>query len=109
MNKELIKLWGLTIEQIFDGYQYHWTTFIRDPFWFNGKKVIGFNQKALDLAKFRGVEQVTINFPDNKQATMFIPTKCNLKDIIKNKMYEDRPSKFENGKPMRIYYIEYMN
>ena len=109
MNKVIIKLWGITIEQFFDGYQYHWATFIKDPFWFNGKKVIGFNEKALDYAKIRGVREVDINFKNKEKASISIPTERDLKDIIKSKMYEDKKSKFPNGKPMRIYYIEYIN
>lgn len=106
MEKEHFKIWGLEFDQWFDGYKYHWETVIHEPFWYLGNKVIGINEKTLGVANMRGVDKIEVKLPD-KVVEVGLPTKADLKELIKNKRFEDKKSLFPNGQPMRIYYIKY--
>lgn len=46
---------------------------------------------------------------DNRVIMIDVPSDKILKQKIKLKHYQDIPSKFENGKPMRIYYFKIIN
>jgi hypothetical protein len=54
----------------------------------------------------RGVDKIEVKLPD-KVVEVGLPTKADLKELIKNKRFEDKKSLFPNGQPMRIYYIKY--
>ena len=101
MNETLRKIWGIKFEEIFDGNYLFFKLYIRNPFELEDNKLrVGINEKLLAEAQKRGVHRFIIG-----ERMIPVPTEKELKNKIKAKEFEDKPSMFQGSKPMRIYYF----
>ena len=98
--------WGLQVkEEITDWGTIWWYFTINNPFELaDHRHRIGINEKLLKEAIKRVVERFVIKV-GQQEIKMWSPTKIMLREKKKRKEYELKPSIFENGKPMPIYYF----
>ncbi len=104
------RVWGIEWEDETRFDKLVWkTTLNRPPFYFRGNKVVGISEKSIRHAQSAGVSEFIFNI-EGQEHTVYVPKKSKtLKDKIKEGMYEDRASKFEGSRPMRIYYFKIKN
>jgi hypothetical protein len=77
---------------------------------FRDKKLyntVGLNAKFIDLSRRDRVHKIVVRLENAKGLTdvkyLDIPTVEEIYDKVKYNEYEDKPSKFVDGSPMRIY------
>ena len=101
-------IWGLDYEDIsFDGMVWR-GVHIQKSFYFKGRNAVGLNQKFVHDCWRNGVMKLILFIGDNppyREYLMDTPKKETIKWLTQQGNYEDRPSKFEGAKPMRIYYF----
>ena len=96
---ETIKIWGVSVERISDDpYFGIWRLQIRNPFEKNNSMYIGVGEKILKQAKIENVKKFLVTI-GGKEIELDYP------DLEKTP-FEEIPSKFENGKPMKIYHLK---
>ena len=93
------RIWGLQIQRVSeDPYFGIWKLLIRNPFELNGNMYIGVGEKILKQAKIENVKKFLVTI-GGKEIELDYP------DLEKTP-FEEIPSKFENGKPMKIYHLK---
>ena len=106
------RIWGIEWADIyFDGMRWRGIN-IRQPFYFKGRNVIGLNQKFIWDCWKNGISKLVIfigEIPPYTEYLMPVPNKETIKWLEQQKHYEDRPSKFEGAKDMKIYYFRISN
>ncbi len=97
------RIWGIQFEEYYAD-RYVWIAEIGKKFYYNGKFVIGLNEKFLNEARRKDVIlRVKI---DNEEKVIQVPTEKQLKEKVKSGDFEDKKSLFDGGKDMRIYYFD---
>jgi len=99
------KIWGLEVEELFDGDFLIWRTEIRNPFREGNGWRIGLNEKFFREAWRAGVNKILLII-GQREKMMEIPTAKQLKKKVKRGEYEDRPSLFQGKPPIRIYHFK---
>ena len=100
------KIWGIKYTEEYDPeLGMVWCPKIKAPFYFNGKMVVGLNEKFLLRASEDNIKVFMINIGD-KDILIEAPDAKTLNKMVKEKRYKDIPSMFKNGKPMRIFYFD---
>ena len=108
-------IWGLEYQDYnSDGYIYRMVTIRKTfPRRFNDGKLhntVGLNIKFLEQSQRDGIHKIVVCLV-NKQKTLenmiyiSVPTAEELYEKMRLHEYEDKPSKFVGGKPMRIYWF----
>lgn len=108
MTTDTKKIWGIRYEEIWSDNYLLWKLYIKNPFYQDGVWRVGINEKLLREARFHNVNRFILKLGDaeeGKEIPMQVPTKKMIREKVKNSEYEDRPSMFENSKPMRIFYF----
>lgn len=102
------KIWGLSYEDIsFDDMIWR-GVHIYKKFYFGGRNAIGLNKKFIQECWKDGVSKLVIFIGESEpydEYLMDVPSERLIGSLEKQKQYEDRPSNFEGGQDMRIYYI----
>lgn len=104
MTTTLKRIWGIEYEELYVDDKLFWKFHIRNPFKQNGGYKIGLNEKFLQIALNKGVEQLILKIGE-REIMMTPPGKKELKKKVKANEYEDRQSMFEGSLPMRIFYF----
>ena len=92
------KIQGLEFEPISeDPYFGIWRLFCRNPFEKDGNMYIGINEKLLRTAHVQNVKKFIVQI-GGKDLEVNVPQLDKLP-------FEEIPSKFENGKTMKIYHV----
>ncbi len=100
------KIWGIEYTEIYNpDLGLVWIPEIKNPFYYKDGFRVGLNEKFLREANNNKVDILMIKVKD-KEIPMNTPTENEIKKMIKNKEYEEKKSKFENGLPMRIFYFD---
>lgn len=96
-----MKIWGLHYNEIYAGEELYWDLQIRNPFQMSDHKYrIGINEKLLKEAQRQGVKKLMF------RGILFdVPSEKILKQKVKNKSFEDIPSKFAGSPAMRIFHF----
>jgi hypothetical protein len=100
----LKKIWGIKYEEIYSDDYLLWKLYIKKPFFNNGYFCFGINEKLINRAINEGVDKFIV-MVGKREVSMRVPTRRELKEKEKRKEYEIKPSMFENGKSMKIYYF----
>ena len=99
------KIWGLKYTEEYDPeLGMVWCPKIKAPFYFNGKMVVGLNEKFLLKAIDEGIKVFMVKV-DDRNIPIDVPDKRILNKMRKEKRCEEIKSLFKGGKPMRIYYF----
>jgi len=102
------RIWGIEYEDIyFDGMKWRGVN-IRQTFYFKGRKAIGLNQKFIQDCWDNGITKLVIfigDIPPYAEYLMPVPNKKVIQWLEQQGHYEDKPSKFEGAKDMRIYWF----
>lgn len=99
------RIWGIEYEEIQDGDHKFWLADIKSTFYFKGKFCRGISVKFIKEAIRNGVDKFIIR-TNGKEEFMEVPSLVDIAHKDRDGEYEDRPSKFPGGYPMRIYYFE---
>jgi len=99
---EKFKVWGLEAEAISDK---EWIVYINKPFTFKGKECVGLNENLLRKARYHGIERL-ICFIEGKTKVIEMPSIEMIEQMEKAHEYNDQPSNYKDGSPMRIYYFQ---
>lgn len=96
------KTWGLEWEEEWRGEKCA-RVFIKSQFYHNDKFQCGLNEKFLKQCQDQGIVKIIINVDGTDRQTIETPTEKFLKNMTKDKQFQEIPSKFENSPPMKIY------
>jgi ribonucleotide reductase beta subunit family protein with ferritin-like domain len=101
-------IWGISYEDAYiDGIIWRGIN-IEKTFYYKGYRAIGINQKLIKDCWKSQVEKLIVfigQIPPYSEYTMVVPNEQTIKWLEKEKQYEDKPSKFDGGQPMKIYYF----
>lgn len=101
------RIWGLPFEEIFDVVdgKYIWIAEIKERFFYQGNWVIGLNEKFLKEARDKNVI-LRVKIGENTEVPVGVLSEKELRKKVKKNEYQDIPSMFPCGKPMRIFYMK---
>lgn len=98
-------LWGIEYQKLYQDPEYRiWQIKIDKPFMKDGRWQFGLNAKLLEEARGQGVKKLRIII-GQKEISMKPPSTGELKRKETGGEYEDRPSMFLEGQPIRIYHF----
>ena len=104
------QIWGLhySDDLMFDDQVWRGVN-IKKVFYFQGSNTAGINIRFLKDCWATGVNKLVLFIGYNepyKEQIIDTPTPAIIKILNKKEDYENKPSKFDNGDTMRIYYIK---